>query len=128
MASDHITGNTTIIFPDPSTTKETSFISATVPTAELNKGMFDIAFTKSIGCDLYHDGGCEQMREDFRFADAVRLTDHYKYKYIIDVDGMGYSAHFLAFMGSESAVLKTSVYREFFSDWIQPWYVDQLRL
>ena len=125
MTSDDVTGNTTVIFPDPSTTKETAYISATVPTSELNTEIFDIAFTKATGCALYHGRGCKQMKEDLRFADAVRLTDHYKYKYLIDVDGMGYSAHFLAFMGSESAVLKTSVYREFFEDWIQPWYVDR---
>ncbi|KAF8330781.1 uncharacterized protein EI90DRAFT_3145699 [Cantharellus anzutake] len=120
-ASEHSTGNTTVLFPDPSTSTETSFISVAVPTAEINKEIFDIAFTKAIGCDLYVGGGCEQMMEDHRFANAVQLTDHYKYKYLIDLDGMGYSAHFLAFMGSESAVLKTTVYREFFSDWIQPW-------
>jgi hypothetical protein len=62
------------------------------------------------------------MRLDHRFSSAVFLTDHWKYKYLIDVDGMSYSAHFLAFMASESAVMKATVYREFFSDWIQPWY------
>lgn len=61
------------------------------------------------------------MKRELRFSDAVQLADHWKYKYLIDVDGMGYSAHFLAFMASESAVLKSSVYREFFSDWLQPW-------
>lgn len=65
--------------------------------------------------------GCDGLQEDLRFADAVQLTDHWRYKYLVDVDGMGYSAHFLAFMASESAVLKSSVYREFFSDWVQPW-------
>jgi len=61
------------------------------------------------------------MKNELRFADAVQLTDHWKYKYLIDLDGQSYSAHFLAFMASQSAVLKSTVYREFFSDWIQPW-------
>ncbi|KAG8991784.1 capsule-associated protein CAP1 [Tulasnella sp. 427] len=61
------------------------------------------------------------MRKDHRFADAVPLGEHWKYKYLIDFDGMGYSARLFAFLMSESAVIKSTVYKEFFSDWIQPW-------
>jgi hypothetical protein len=34
---------------------------------------------------------------------------------------MSYSGKFSAFLGSDSVVIKSSVYHEFFSDWIQPW-------
>ena len=95
-----------------------------VPAAKLNAEIFDVGFTSAIGCALYKTGGCELMKKELRFTDAVQLTDHWKYKYLIDIDGQGYSAHFLGFMGSESAVLKSTVYREFFSDWIQPWFVN----
>jgi Glycosyl transferase family 90 len=123
MASQPTPHNTTVVFPESSASSTSAFIATTVSTKTLNKEIFDIAFTMAIGCTQYKQGGCDEMRLDHRFANAAFLTDHWKYKYLIDVDGMGYSAHFLAFMASESAVMKSTVYREFFSDWIQPWYV-----
>jgi hypothetical protein len=121
IASTSSRENTTVVFPKSSTHPSTSFIQVSLPAASVNPDMFDIGFTSAVGCQLYKDGGCAQMRQELTFRDAVQLADHWKYKYLIDVDGMGYSAHFLAFMASESAVLKSTVYREFFSDWIQPW-------
>lgn len=112
-----------MIFPESSDPGNTKYIQTTVPAAKLNTEIFDVGFTSAIGCALYKSGGCEQMQRDLRFTNAVQLTDHWKYKYLIDIDGQGYSAHFLSFMASESAVLKNTVYREFFSDWIQPWFV-----
>jgi len=61
------------------------------------------------------------MERDHRFADPVPLGEHWRHKYLIDFDGMGYSARLFALLASDSAVVKSTVYREFFSDWIQPW-------
>jgi hypothetical protein len=36
---------------------------------------------------------------------------------------MGYSGRFMAFLASESAALKSTAWREYFSEWLQPWYV-----
>ena len=127
MSSDGSDTNRTIIFPTPQTLATSSasseFSFSKVPVARANKEIFDTAFTKAVGCTQYHPGGCEGLRRDHRFADAVPLGEHWKYKYLIDFDGMGYSARLFAFLMSESAVVKNTIYREFFSDWIQPWYV-----
>ena len=123
LASGPTTENATVTFPELSAPGNTKYIQTTVPAARLNAEIFDVGFTSAIGCALYKGGGCDQMKKELRFTDAVQLTDHWKYKYLIDIDGQGYSAHFLGFMASESAVLKSTVYREFFSDWIQPWFV-----
>jgi len=39
------------------------------------------------------------------------------------LDGMSYSGRFLSFLASDSVPVKSSVYEEWFTDWIQPWYV-----
>lgn len=131
LSDDKTTDNTTVIFPESVASGNTKYIQATVPAGAVNQEIMDIGFTSAVNCDLYRGEageGCKEMQNDLRFVDAVQLTDHWKYKYLIDVDGMGYSAHFLAFMASQSAVLKSTVYREFFSDWIQPWYAQALYL
>jgi len=101
------------------------YVEAELPMHSLNDDMMDIAFTKAVGCTQY-PGGCDGMRKDHRFADPVPLGEAWRHKYLIDIDGMGYSARLFSLLKSQSAVLKTTVYREFFSDWIQPWSVPSL--
>jgi hypothetical protein len=93
MTSDHSKTNKTVVFADPPGTN--NFISAPVPVDELNEEMMDVAFTKAVGCTQY-PGGCDGMRKDHRFADAVPLGENWRHKYLIDLDGMGYSARLFA--------------------------------
>lgn len=118
MTSDSSDANKSVVFADPPGTDR--FIEAQLPIGQLNADMMDVAFTKAVGCTQY-PGGCDGMRKDHRFADAVPLGENWRHKYLIDLDGMGYSARLFALLASESAVLKTTVYTEFFSDWIEPW-------
>ena len=97
MASDTSDAERTVFFADPP--GSTNFISAKVPIAELNANMMDVAFTKAVGCTQY-PGGCDGMRKDHRFADAVPLGENWRHKYLIDVDGMGYSARLFALVGN----------------------------
>ena len=124
MSSYQGNANCTVVFADPPGTDD--FTYAEVPIKQLNNDFMDVAFTKDVGCLEYNPGGCEGLRRDHRFADAVPLGEHWQHKYLIDLDGMGYSARFLAFLASDSAVLKSTVYREYFSDWIQPWCVSSI--
>ncbi|KAF8513209.1 hypothetical protein JB92DRAFT_3083224 [Gautieria morchelliformis] len=107
-----------VVFADPPGSK--NYITAEVPLNEMNEDIMDTAFTKAVGCDEF-PGGCEAMMEHYRFSSSVPLGEHWKHKYLVDFDGMGYSARALAFLASESVLVKSTVYREFFSDWIQPW-------
>ncbi|TDL17937.1 glycosyltransferase family 90 protein [Rickenella mellea] len=114
----HSGPNVAIVFSDPP--NSTSYREANVPIATLNDEIMDVAFTKWTGFDKY-PGGEAAMRKTHRFAEPVPLGYNWKYKHLVDIDGMGYSARFLAFLASDSAVIKSTVYSEYFSDWIQPW-------
>ena len=82
----------------------------------------DTAFVKAVG-DANYPGGLEAMQRDLRLSDAVPLGRHWSYKYLVDLDGMSYSGRFMAYLASDSVAVKATVYKEYFSDWIQPWYV-----
>jgi hypothetical protein len=120
MASSTSDANRTIAFADPPSS--TNYVYASVPMASLNQEIMDVAFVSIVGSDQY-PGGVEQQVLDHRFDDAAILSDYWAHKYILDLDGMSYSGKFFAFLGSDSVVIKSSVYHEFFSDWIQPWCV-----
>lgn len=94
MTSDHSRVNRTVVFADPPGTD--NFISAQAAVGDLNDEMMDVAFTKAVGCTQYPNGGCDGMRKDHRFADSVVLGENWRHKYLIDLDGMGYSARLFA--------------------------------
>ncbi|EGO01338.1 glycosyltransferase family 90 protein [Serpula lacrymans var. lacrymans S7.3] len=116
MSDVRMDANRTIAFADPPSS--TNFVSARVSSKQLNDEIMDTAFVSSTG---NYPEGEEALREHHRFADSVPLGKHWSYKYLIDLDGMSYSARFMAFLASDSAVIKSTVYREYFTDWIQPW-------
>jgi len=118
LASSTSETNRTVVFADPPSS--TDFAYASVPMASLNREIMDVAFVSSVDYDHY-PGGLTQQIVDHRFDDAAVLSDYWAHKYILDLDGMSYSGKFFAFLGSDSAVIKSGVYQEFFSDWIQPW-------
>jgi len=91
-----------------------------VPIARLNSEIMDVAFVKATDAQNY-PGGLKAMQEDHRFGNAVQLGRHWSFKYVLDMDGMSYSGRFMAFLASDSAVVKATVYEEYFSDWIEPW-------
>lgn len=116
MAHESTTENRTIVYADPSSANK--FIATEMPARQLNAEIMDVAFVSTTGG---FPGGEEALRKGHRFASPVPLGQHWAYKYLIDLDGMGYSGRFLALLSSESAVVKSTVWREFLSDWLQPW-------
>jgi hypothetical protein len=120
MASDESNANRTVTFADPPSTSR--YVSTPVPIAKLNSDIMDVEFVKVTDA-LNYPGGLTAMMKDHHFGSAVPLGRHWAYKYVLDLDGMSYSGRFMAFLASDSAVVKATVYDEYFSDWIQPWCV-----
>jgi hypothetical protein len=121
MASDDTTNNRTVVFADPPSSS--NYVFAKIPTSDLNADIMDVAFVTSV--DSYHyPGGLAQQQRDHRFDDAALLRDYWAHKYVLDLDGASYSGKFFAYLGSDSAVVKASVYQEFWSDWLVPWSVS----
>lgn len=101
-------------------TQKQRYITAKVPLASLNNELMDIAFVKAVASESY-PGGETALRQDHRFGDSVPLGEHWKYRYLVDLDGMSYSGRFLAFLASDSVPIKSTIYEEWFEDWIEPW-------
>ncbi|KAJ3885745.1 hypothetical protein GG344DRAFT_58689 [Lentinula edodes] len=91
-----------------------------IPVATLNKAFMDVAFVKAQNAKQY-PGGLKKLTEDHRFSTSVSLGNHWQYKYLLDLDGMSYSGRFMSFLSSDSVPIKSTVYEEFFSEWIEPW-------
>ncbi|GAA6024910.1 hypothetical protein JCM11491_005521 [Sporobolomyces phaffii] len=84
---------------------------------------FDFAFTGSgpTQCDQ-DEQVCEEFGKQFVWdPDFMEPETQNEYKYVIDVDGNGWSGRFHRLMSSNSLVLKSTIFPEWYSDMVQPW-------
>ncbi|KAG8687111.1 cap64-like protein [Ceratobasidium sp. 423] len=84
MASSESEHNRTVVYAHPSKPKE--YFAHKIPHKELNEHMVDAAFTKAVGC-MHYPTGCAGMMKEMRFSEPVVLGEHWKYKYLLDLDG-----------------------------------------
>lgn len=91
--------------------------STAVAIAEVNQMTTDIA----MACDP-NLGECAYLRTlGLRVEPPEPLSSAWKHKYVLDLDEIGFSPSFLALMESKSAVVKSSMQREFWQGWTVPW-------
>lgn len=87
---------------------------------QLNKKYFDVGLSgRPHQCDP--DGTCDEMAKEIKFAGRVEPESAIKYKYVLDVDGNGWSSRFHRLLASGSVVFKSTIYPEWMSDWLTPW-------
>lgn len=86
---------------------------------KLNSALMDVALVeepKSCEPDV-----CAEISAAFKFGAYVPAAAAGKYKYLLDVDGNGWSARFRRLMSSHSLVFKASLYPEWWLQRAQPW-------
>lgn len=87
----------------------------------LNDALMDISFAgQVINCagDV-----CTTMKDEFSWKDSVPAGrgGSGQYKYLLDVDGNGWSARFRRLMSSNSLVFKATIFPEWWTDRAQAW-------
>ncbi|KAG1797482.1 glycosyl transferase family 90-domain-containing protein [Suillus plorans] len=85
----------------------------------VNPAMMDVAFAGKPGqCE---DEVCKEVEERWEWRRRMGFKEAVKYKYVLDVDGNGWSSRFKRLMTSNSVVFKSTVYPEWFTHRIAPW-------
>ncbi|KAF2203834.1 hypothetical protein GQ43DRAFT_389196 [Delitschia confertaspora ATCC 74209] len=64
---------------------------------------------------------CIDQIKEFKFADRVEFLQHWRYRYLFDSDGAGFSGRFLPFLQSNSVVFKAAVFREWYEGRLKAW-------
>ena len=95
-----------------------SLVSVSAPGPKINEYVMDVA----LACDPQLGECAEQQRLGYRVASPGPMSEAWRHKYALDLDEVGLSPRFPALMESHSAVVKSSVQKEFWNDWITPWY------
>ena len=98
------TGKKHVLWADK---KESKMRVSDFEIAALNKEFMDVSFAgHPVQCD---PETCALMEELIDFAGLMGLDDSYQYKYLMDVDGNGWSGRFHRLMSTKSIVLKSTV-------------------
>lgn len=109
-----------------SITESGSLVQRLVKKFDLNKSLMNVWFSRPMTgkrtCTDEGDAICLAAKNNHPFLNA--WSDHHEawsYKYLADLDGYGYSAKFRGLLASTSVPIKSTVYKEFFSDLLVPW-------
>ncbi|KAJ5303871.1 Thiamine transporter thi9 [Penicillium atrosanguineum] len=79
-----------------------------------------VRISAAIQCD---DLACDEQNDELKIKTGNRddISDGYKARYNLDIDGNGLSGRFYRLLMSKSAVLKQTLYQEWHDDWLIPW-------
>lgn len=94
---------------------------AKVPTKDLMTVLStDIHIVDTIArCD---GRDCPQQAAEFSpLVPPTDFQDHWRYRYLLDLDGAGFSGRFLPFLASHSLPFKAGIFREWWDDRVTPW-------
>ena len=95
-----------------------SLVSMSAPGPKINEHTTDVG----LACDAQLGECAEQQRLGYRIVQPGPMNEAWRHRYVLDLDEVGLSPRFPALMESRSAVIKASMQREFWQDWIVPWY------
>ncbi|KAL9119610.1 MAG: hypothetical protein Q9187_003834, partial [Circinaria calcarea] len=78
----------------------------------------DVGFTEATACSP----NCTSLYENvWTYKPQVNLTEQFKSKYLVDVDGMSFSGRWRAFLQSKSLGIKATIFREWHDSRLFEW-------
>ncbi|GAA5897242.1 hypothetical protein JCM8208_003767 [Rhodotorula glutinis] len=96
--------------------------SVEVPNYRVNPLFLDAGMVGPAVQCVEEDGTCDKMFEVFQGYDKRISFDRASlYKYVLDIDGNSWSGRFRRLMMSNAAVVKATIFPEFWTDWAIPW-------
>ncbi|KDE09281.1 hypothetical protein MVLG_00599 [Microbotryum lychnidis-dioicae p1A1 Lamole] len=96
---------------------------------KMHRGNFTIEDMNHLYMDTFFSGQpaqcdpetCEWLRKNFHFKPTIGIEESNTYKYLMDVDGNGWSGRFHRLMSTRSVVLKATAFPEWYHERIEPW-------
>jgi len=64
----------------------------------------------------------DQSHEFSPLSPPADFQSHWRYRYLLDLDGAGFSGRFLPFLQSRSLPFKAALFREWWDDRLTPWW------
>ena len=108
-----------LLLPHPSLPGKYNYQTLpTNPISALNLSL-NISIVNGIARAWDNDGSAQDA--EFSFAPPTDFQDHWRYRYLLDIDGAGYSGRFLPFLQSKSLPFRTGIFRAWWDGRLTAW-------
>jgi hypothetical protein len=99
--------------------RDEAFAAKPESTKRLNGALLDVAFAGgALSCA---PEACAELEARYEYVPNMGYEQAGAYKFVLDVDGNGWSSRFKRLISSGAVVLKASIYPEWFAGRVQPW-------
>ncbi|KAJ4363157.1 hypothetical protein N0V83_010277 [Neocucurbitaria cava] len=73
--------------------------------------------------EIVHCAGqdCVDQTREFGLAAPIEFKQHWRYRYLLDADGAGFSGRFIPFLKSNSVVFKSRLFHEWYEGRLTAW-------
>ena len=112
----------TILLPDPKNPKKYKYTLIPgnhIPSLNLDTDIAIVDRIARCGGIGLHD--CTDQANEFALVPPSDFQSHWRYRYLFDLDGAGFSGRFLPFLQSKSLPFKTALFREWYDSRIVAW-------
>nr|XP_018262209.1 uncharacterized protein I303_05225 [Kwoniella dejecticola CBS 10117]OBR84367.1 hypothetical protein I303_05225 [Kwoniella dejecticola CBS 10117] len=100
-----------------------TFAEDEYPTDQAMDFYYDIKLSGGpIQCDT-EDGTCDDMQQEIQWAGHQSADELNRHKYLLDIDGNGWSGRFRRLMSTNSMVIKMTMFTEWFQPHLIPWFM-----
>ncbi|WWC70900.1 uncharacterized protein I206_104852 [Kwoniella pini CBS 10737] len=100
-----------------------TFTQDEVATDEAMDFFYDIKLSGGpIQCDT-EDGTCDDMQKEIQWAGHQSADELNRHKFLLDIDGNGWSGRFRRLMSTNSMVIKMTMFTEWFQPHLIPWFM-----
>lgn len=86
--------------------------------AKKHPDIMDGGFTAMKNCDA--ECPEEEVRKTYGIGGALPKENEFNHKYLLDIDGNTFSGRYLGMLRGNSLVFKSTIFTEFFEDWLRP--------
>lgn len=83
------------------------------------QNLFETSISSVLQCE---EETCDKLRAVLPAEGVQPDTASYDHKYVLDMDGNGFSGRYYRILRSRSAVIKQTLLKEWHDDWLVPWY------
>ncbi|KAI1910594.1 hypothetical protein LOZ61_004342 [Ophidiomyces ophidiicola] len=119
LANNHTSNTVSVLLP---TAKKDAFSYQTFAGSEIFQSLglnTSIFIAESVARCAGED--CEDQTREFGTVPRTDFQDHWKYRFLFDMDGAGFSGRFLPFLKSNSLPFRTSLFRQWLDSRLTPW-------
>ena len=106
----------TVLAEDPEVSGEYLPYESYAPAALL-RNHTDVGFVEAWGCVP----NCSFYDSVFEMLPSIHLNEHFRHKYLVDVDGHSFSGRWRAFMLSKALGIKATIFREWHDSRLFAW-------